>query len=82
MMIVVSYDIAEDRRRGKVLNELKNHGTRVQESVFECELNNRRFLRLKVMLKKIVLEKEDSIRYYIICRQCLSRIEYLGKSKS
>jgi CRISPR-associated protein Cas2 len=42
MFIVVSYDISHDRRRARLSRELKNFGTRVQYSVFECVLEPQR----------------------------------------
>jgi CRISPR-associated protein Cas2 len=36
MLVLVVYDIADDRRRLKLANFLEGHGRRVQESVFEC----------------------------------------------
>jgi CRISPR-associated endonuclease Cas2 len=38
MLYVVSYDIADDARRVRVHATLRNYGTRVQYSVFECDL--------------------------------------------
>ena len=37
-LIVVSYDIPDDRRRLRLANTLKDFGIRVQYSVFECRL--------------------------------------------
>ena len=36
MLVLVVYDIADDRRRGKLSDFLEGYGRRVQESVFEC----------------------------------------------
>ena len=38
MFILVSYDIPNDKRRLKVMKAVQDYGTRVQYSVFECEL--------------------------------------------
>jgi CRISPR-associated protein Cas2 len=38
MFVVVAYDISDDPRRTKLHNTLKNFGTPVQYSVFECIL--------------------------------------------
>ena len=38
MFIVVSYDISHTKRRNRLHRALKNFGTRVQYSVFECVL--------------------------------------------
>jgi len=41
MLIVVSYDIPDDRRRLQLSKALKDFGKRVQWSVFECHLDDR-----------------------------------------
>jgi CRISPR-associated endonuclease Cas2 len=38
VLILVSYDIPDDRRRTKLAHTLKDFGQRVQYSVFECLL--------------------------------------------
>jgi CRISPR-associated endonuclease Cas2 len=38
MLFLVAYDIPDDGTRTEVANELENWGTRVQYSVFECDL--------------------------------------------
>jgi CRISPR-associated protein Cas2 len=42
MRYVVTYDIADDRRREDVATLLSGYGPRVQLSVFECDLRTRR----------------------------------------
>jgi CRISPR-associated protein Cas2 len=70
MYIVVSYDIADDKRRNKVMNELKNYGTHVQYSVFECDLSSTQVREMKMKLRKLIKQSEDSIRYYFLCKGC------------
>lgn len=38
-LIVVCYDVADDRRRRRLVRVLEGYGVRVQESVFECWLD-------------------------------------------
>ena len=47
---IISYDITVNRIRNKIAEELKNYGRRVQYSVFECELTDRRFRELYAKL--------------------------------
>jgi len=47
VLIVISYDIADDKRRGRIFKALKNFGQWMQYSVFECELEKMQFLKLK-----------------------------------
>ncbi|MBE2235501.1 MAG: CRISPR-associated endonuclease Cas2, partial [Anaerolinea sp.] len=59
MLIVVSYDVVNDRRRAKVHKMLKNFGTRVQYSVFECQLDAKELKRLQKRLRPLIDLKED-----------------------
>ncbi|MCA9742068.1 CRISPR-associated endonuclease Cas2, partial [candidate division KSB1 bacterium] len=38
MLLLVSYDIVDDKQRTKLAKRLQNYGQRVQYSVFECDL--------------------------------------------
>ena len=46
MVYVVSYDIVSDRTRRKVSKILEGYGVRIQYSVFECRLNEKRFQKM------------------------------------
>ena len=72
MLCVVAYDIVDDGTRKLVADEMKNWGHRVQYSVFECDLNERRSMELKERLDSLV-SSEDSIRIYRICQACRPR---------
>ena len=68
-----------DKRRLKIHKLLKNYGTWVQYSVFECNLQPRDFLRLRHRLKKLLgSETDDSIRFYGLCAECARKIERIG----
>ncbi|MGV2391312.1 MAG UNVERIFIED_CONTAM: CRISPR-associated endonuclease Cas2 [Microcystis novacekii LVE1205-3] len=47
MYFVVSYDISDDKRRTKIHNTLKSYGQRVQYSVFECDLTDTQYAKLR-----------------------------------
>lgn len=82
MFVVVSYDITDDRRRRKVMKTLEGFGERVQYSVFECRLEPLDIVRLHGRLKKLILEKEDDVRFYLLCEACVERVITLGKAKT
>ncbi|MDD5205537.1 MAG: CRISPR-associated endonuclease Cas2 [Desulfobacterales bacterium] len=83
MFCLVCFDIVEDPARAKVVKILKEYGVRVQKSVFECaDLNERRFLKMKTQIEDHIDAGEDSVRYYVICRQCLDKVEFTGTGKS
>jgi CRISPR-associated protein Cas2 len=73
MFYVVSYDIPDDKRRTRVHATLKNYGTRVQYSVFECELEPARLAELHSRLAKLIVPHEDHLRYYRLCKDCLAQ---------
>ena len=78
MFVVVSYDIVDDRRRNRVCKTLKDFGTRVQYSVFECELDAAALRRLGDRLERLIERKEDSVRFYFLCRVCRPKIRVMG----
>lgn len=79
MHILLSYDIANNRQRTRMSNELLNYGLqRVQKSVFEGEIKTAEFEKLKTGLKKYIT-KHDSIRYYVLCKECQSKTQALGR---
>jgi len=78
MYVMVSYDIVDDKTRTRVMNHLKNFGDRVQLSVFECDLEEERFQRMKKGVEKLIDKKEDKVRYYRICKACMKRVVVSG----
>ncbi len=51
---------------------------RVQNSVFECEVNPAQFEFLKDELFKIYDAEEDSIRFYLLGKKGRQRVEHFG----
>ncbi len=82
MMVVVSYDIAQDergsRRLAKVAKICQNYGQRVQNSVFECLVDPMEFARMKNQLEEIVNFDYDSLRFYYLGKNWKTRVEHLG----
>jgi CRISPR-associated protein Cas2 len=77
MFSVVCYDIPDDRRRNKVGKILEGFGTRVQKSVFECDIKPDHMKLLKQKLIKVINE-EDTVRYYYLCAQCIPKVEVVN----
>lgn len=77
--LLIVYDISNNRRRTKLHDALLDYGTPVQYSVFECWLDKGEQTRLKRTVRRIVRpKKEDSVRYYRLCAECVEKIEVLG----
>ncbi|HBY56981.1 MAG TPA: CRISPR-associated endonuclease Cas2 [Candidatus Atribacteria bacterium] len=79
--LIVTYDIPSDKRRNKICNILKDYGTRVQYSVFECILDDVLTSKMILRLKKQCENHTDSIRIYSLCSNCQRKIKVIGKGK-
>lgn len=78
MFFVISYDIADDKRRNKVAKCLENYGCRVQYSVFEIICERELIVKIIKELNEIIDTGKDSIRIYILCKECLESVKILG----
>jgi len=77
MLLVVAYDVSDDRRRARLHTLLLGYGVAVQESLFECTVTDRQALELKQRVRTItrVRNEIDAVRYYALCADCSERIE-------
>ena len=81
MYVIIVYDIAIERI-DKVRNYLKQYLNWVQNSAFEGELKEGEVEKIKLGLKKLIKEEQDSIILYTSAnRQWVSK-EVLGVEKS
>lgn len=83
MMVLISYDVNTTSPSGrtrlrKVAKECQNHAQRVQNSVFEADLDYSSFLRLKDSLLKIIDPKQDSLRFYYLGNNWEKKVEHIG----
>jgi CRISPR-associated protein Cas2 len=79
--LVVSYDVPQDRRRGRVRKVLEDYGERVQYSVFECRLRAKDLERLQERLQPIIVPKEDDVRFYHLCESCTRKARIWGRRR-
>ena len=87
MMVLISYDVntvdkAGKTRLRKVAKECQNHAQRVQNSVFEADLDYSAFLRLKDRLLKLIDPEQDSLRFYYLGNNWEKRVEHVGAKKT
>lgn len=75
-MIVVAYDISDDRRRNHVVKILEKAGVRINYSVFECMLTDAQYEKLRNDILCELNLKEDTVAYYPICVDCYTKIVY------
>lgn len=83
MMVLVSYDVSTTDKAGrtrlrKVAKECQNYGQRVQNSVFEIDVDYSTFLKVKDKLLKLIDEKQDSLRFYYLGKNWKNRVEHYG----
>lgn len=84
MLVVVSYDVstvttAGRRRLRRIAKACKNHGRRVQKSVFECHLDPGQWASLRYQLLEIYDEADDSLRFYFLGSNWRGDVEHHGK---
>ena len=78
MRYLVSFDIADDRRRRRATRLLEGHGTRMQESVYRLELRESQWQRLAMLLDAAIDARDDQWRGWPLCRRDLADASQLG----
>ena len=67
-LVLVIYDISDDKKRRELVKYLQSYGCRVQKSAFECIMTKKLYKSLVKDMKKYVDPKTDSIRIYKLNR--------------
>ena len=83
MLVLVTYDVntettAGQKRLRKVAKQGENYGQRVQNSVFECLIDNAQLKILKARLTDLIDPKKDSLRFYYLGNNWRGRVEHIG----
>lgn len=86
MLIVVTYDVSTETSAGrarlrKVAKQCQNYGLRVQNSVFECKMDEAQFVAFKSSLLKLIDKNEDSLRFYRLGNAYQNRVEHYGNKE-
>lgn len=87
MMVLISYDVSSSDNKGKtrlrkVAKECQNYGQRVQNSVFEVDLDYGTFLKVKDKLLKLIDENSDSLRFYYLGNNWQRKVEHYGAKET
>ncbi len=87
MLVVIAYDVdtttsAGQKRLRKVARICVAYGQRVQNSVFECDIDAATLAELRNELIKAIDESVDSLRFYNLGDNYKNRITQVGTKKS
>lgn len=83
MLVLITYDVntqtaAGRKRLRKVAKQCINYGQRVQNSVFECQLDATKYRQVKAILEDIIDKEGDSLRFYNLGDKYKSKVEHIG----
>ena len=83
MLVLITSDVNTENAAGKarlrkVAKQCVNYGRRVQNSVFECILDNAQSIMLKATLEDIIDTEKDSLRFYYLGNKYQTKIEHIG----
>lgn len=83
MLVLVTYDVSvltsDGRRRLRnIAKTCLDYGMRVQNSVFECEVDPAQFTVFRNKLESIYNQEEDSLRFYFLGKHGRNKVEHIG----
>ncbi|MEI6421542.1 MAG: CRISPR-associated endonuclease Cas2 [Lentisphaerota bacterium] len=87
MLVLVSYDVktSSDDGQGRLRRVAKicqDFGQRVQNSVFECLVDQTQFTVLRKRLTDEIEEDKDSLRFYFLGNNWHGRVEHIGAKET
>ena len=87
MLVLITYDVstadsAGKKRLRRVAKQCVNYGVRVQNSVFECELDPAQCRLLKQKLTEEIDERTDSLRFYYLGDVKKAKVEHVGSKQT
>jgi CRISPR-associated protein Cas2 len=83
MLMLVAYDVSTEtaagrRRLRRVARTCLDFGQRVQNSVFECEVDPGQWVALRARLIAEIDPEKDSLRFYRLGANGGRRVEHVG----
>ena len=83
MLMLVAYDVNTETKAGKrrlrrVARACLDFGQRVQNSVFECEVDPAQWTALRARLVGEIDPERDSLRFYRLGAEGQRRVEHVG----
>ena len=82
MLVLITYDVntqtaAGRKRLRQVAKECTNYGQRVQNSVFECQMDTAKCRQVKNILENLIDKDVDSLRFYYIGEKYKNKVEHI-----
>lgn len=83
MLVLITYDVNTETAAGRtrlrqVAKQCVNYGQRVQNSVFECNLDAAKCRQVKAILEDIIDKEKDSLRFYYLGDKYKNKVEHIG----
>ena len=83
MLVLITYDVNTETAAGrsrlrKVAKQCTNYGQRVQNSVFECNMDAAKCRQVKAILEEIIDKDKDSLRFYYLGDNYKNKVEHIG----
>jgi len=87
MVMLVTYDVstasAAGKRRLRMISKIcLDYGQRVQNSVFELDLDHAKWVECRSRLVETMDPQEDSLRFYRLGNRWRERVEHIGTKPS
>lgn len=87
MLVLITYDVNTETSHGKkrlrqVAKQCVNYGQRVQNSVFECVLDEAKCREVQHKLEQIIDKEKDSLRFYYLGNNYKNKVVHMGTKES
>lgn len=87
MLVLITYDVNTETATGrkrlrKVARQCVNYGQRVQNSVFECNMDAAVCREVEYKLEQLIDPETDSLRFYYLGNNYKTKVKHLGAKPS
>ena len=87
MMVLITYDVNTEDSQGRkrlrqIAKQCVNYGQRVQNSVFECNVDAAQCKQLQHKLLSLMDLSKDSLRFYYLGNKYQTKIEHFGTKET